>query len=52
MWECKTKDLERFAEIFKALSIPHRLRIYMKLATKCTPGTVCNVEAGSSAYID
>ncbi len=47
----KIENLERFAEIFKALSNPHRLRIYMRLATCCVPGTVCSVEAGNSAYV-
>jgi ArsR family transcriptional regulator, arsenate/arsenite/antimonite-responsive transcriptional repressor len=51
MSNIKTDDLNRFANIFKALSNPHRLRIFMKLATCCAPGTICQVEPGSSAYV-
>jgi ArsR family transcriptional regulator len=45
------ENLKRFADIFKALSNPHRLRIFMKLATCCVPGTICEVEPASSAYV-
>jgi ArsR family transcriptional regulator, arsenate/arsenite/antimonite-responsive transcriptional repressor len=51
MSKYQTQNLERFAKIFKALSNPHRLRIYLKLATCCAPGTVCSVEAGNRAYV-
>ena len=34
------KNLEQFAEIFKALSNPHRLRIFQRLISCCEPGTV------------
>lgn len=47
----QTKNVERLSEIFKALSNPHRLRIYMKLATCCAPGTVCRVEEGHCANV-
>ena len=33
-------DLERYAAVFKALSNPHRLRIFRRLATCCRPGTI------------
>lgn len=36
----KTK-VGRFAEMFKALSNPHRLEIFLTLATCCGPGTSC-----------
>ena len=29
----------RYAEVFKALGNPHRLKIFMKLVTCCAPGT-------------
>jgi ArsR family transcriptional regulator len=45
------KELLRFADIFKALSNPHRLRIFLKLTSCCAPGTVCRVEAGGGAYV-
>jgi ArsR family transcriptional regulator len=51
MSNTKTEDLQRFANIFKALSNPHRLRIFMKLATCCAPGTICSVETANSAYV-
>ena len=51
MSKIKTRDLERYAEIFKALSNPHRLRSYVKLATCCAPGTVCTVEDGDSVCV-
>ena len=31
--------LERMADIFKALSNPNRLKIFLKLSTCCQPGT-------------
>jgi ArsR family transcriptional regulator len=47
----QTRDIKRFAEIFKALSNPHRLQIYLRLATCCAPGTVCSMEADNRAYV-
>jgi ArsR family transcriptional regulator len=35
-------DPQRFAEIFKALSNPHRLKIFMRLACSCAEGAACN----------
>jgi DNA-binding transcriptional ArsR family regulator len=37
-----TIELERVAEIFKALSNPHRLEIFLKLVSCCPPGTKCD----------
>jgi ArsR family transcriptional regulator len=34
-------ELEQYAGIFKALSNPHRLSIFMRLATCCSPGAAC-----------
>ncbi|MDQ7783560.1 MAG: metalloregulator ArsR/SmtB family transcription factor [Desulfomonilaceae bacterium] len=34
-------ELERFAEIFKALSTPNRLAIFLRLVARCPPGTSC-----------
>ena len=42
---------EQLAEIFKALSNPNRLRIFIRLATCCTPGTVGIFEGKDSAYV-
>lgn len=33
------------AEIFKALSNPHRLEIFYRLSTCCEPGTACSIDA-------
>jgi ArsR family transcriptional regulator len=35
---------ERLAGAFKALSNPHRLSIFMRLASCCLPGGACNTE--------
>jgi ArsR family transcriptional regulator len=34
-------EIERFAEIFKALSTPNRLAIFLRLTSRCPPGTSC-----------
>jgi len=34
-------EIERFAEIFKALSTPNRLAIFLRLISRCPPGTSC-----------
>lgn len=33
-----------FAEIFKALSNPNRLRIFLRLISCCSPGTKCSAD--------
>ena len=42
-------NIEKFAEIFKALSNPNRLKIFLRLITCCQPGTVTsmNPETGT-----
>ncbi len=42
----RDKDIEKFAEAFKALSNPNRLKIFLKLITCCTPGTVTEIKPG------
>ncbi len=37
----RTVDLDTAASRFKALGHPHRLQIFQRLATCCTPGTTC-----------
>ncbi len=37
---------QRFAEMFKALSNPNRLRIFLRLVSCCAPGTTCSTDAG------
>ena len=38
------ENLERFAEIFKALSNPNRLAIFLRLMSRCPPGTSCEFD--------
>jgi ArsR family transcriptional regulator len=42
----RDKNIEKFSEMFKALSNPNRLRIFMRLVSCCTPKVVTNI--GSS----
>ncbi|MDA8408221.1 MAG: metalloregulator ArsR/SmtB family transcription factor [Deltaproteobacteria bacterium] len=37
-------DLERYSEVFKALSNPNRLAIFLHLVACCPPGTSCSFE--------
>lgn len=45
------EHIEEFAEVFKALSNPNRLRIFLSLTSCCKPGTVGFFDQGSAAYI-
>jgi len=45
MSNSQNKNIERFAEIFKALSNPNRLRLFMRLISCCQPGTVTSISA-------
>lgn len=51
MSNIENKNLEYFSTLFKALSNPHRLRIFMRLATCCAPGTICSMQEGHCAYV-
>lgn len=44
-------DVERYAEIFKALSNPHRLKIFLRLVSCCVPGTVWTIETQESTTV-
>lgn len=37
-------EIQRFAEIFRALSNTNRLQIFLRLVSCCPPGTKCNTE--------
>ena len=37
------KNIDKFAEMFKALSNPHRLKIFLRLVSCCQPGTVARI---------
>jgi ArsR family transcriptional regulator, arsenate/arsenite/antimonite-responsive transcriptional repressor len=39
----KDKNIAQFAEMFKALSNPNRLKIFLRLISCCTPGTVWSI---------
>ena len=45
MSKYRNNELQRFAEIFGALSNPNRLQIFLRLFSCCAPGTVCSTEA-------
>ena len=47
----KNDNLEKFSEIFKALSNPNRLKIFLRLVSCCMPGTVWSFEAQESACV-
>ena len=41
MSKTKTNEVEKYADIFKALSNPHRLKIFMRLACCGSEGMLC-----------
>jgi ArsR family transcriptional regulator len=41
----RNADSERLAGAFKALSNPHRLSIFIRLASCCSPGETCKTDA-------
>jgi DNA-binding transcriptional ArsR family regulator len=47
----KNIAIDEFAEIFKALSNANRLRIFLRLASCCKPGTVGFMDESATAYI-
>jgi ArsR family transcriptional regulator len=40
----RDRNIEKFAEMFKALSNPHRLKIFLRLASCCQPGTATSID--------
>ncbi len=40
----RDKKAEKFADIFKALSNPNRLKIFMRLVSCCPPGTITRIK--------
>ncbi len=42
----RNNKVEQFSEMFKALSNPHRLNIFMRLVDCCKPGVACDVDSG------
>ena len=47
----KNNETDEYAEIFKALSNPNRLRIFLRLASCCKPGTVGYYDDANTATI-
>lgn len=43
--------LEKMAGVFKALSNPHRLKIFVELVSCCSPGTVHCEDAEGGRYV-
>ena len=43
------KNIDKFAEIFKALSNPNRLKIFLRLISCCQPGTVTSINPNTGA---
>ncbi|MBU2498552.1 MAG: metalloregulator ArsR/SmtB family transcription factor [Proteobacteria bacterium] len=44
-------DIRKFSGIFKALSNPNRLKIFLRLVSCCVPGTVWSFEGQESTYV-
>jgi ArsR family transcriptional regulator, arsenate/arsenite/antimonite-responsive transcriptional repressor len=51
MSNTRKDETERLAEVFRALSNPNRLRIFLRLITCCPPGTVHSIEPGTGSYV-
>ena len=49
MSDHEEKKIEEFAEMFKALSNPNRLKIFLRLISCCQPGTIWNLQNGSES---
>ena len=47
----RNNDLEKLSHVFKALSNPNRLRIFLRLVSCCVPGTIHSLDAEGSAYV-
>jgi ArsR family transcriptional regulator len=47
MSKYRSKNIEKFAEIFKALSNPNRLKIFLRLVSCCKPGTVASINSNT-----
>jgi ArsR family transcriptional regulator len=44
-------DIRQLSAMFKALSNPNRLKIFMRLISCCSPGTACDIETGMRACV-
>ena len=41
----RNNEIERFSDMFKALSNPHRLKIFARLTNCCGPNIACSVDS-------
>jgi DNA-binding transcriptional ArsR family regulator len=47
----RSQDLERFAQMFKALANPHRLAVFLRLMACCPPGTKCASDEEARRFV-
>jgi DNA-binding transcriptional ArsR family regulator len=47
----RIEETRRFAEMFKALSNPNRLDIFLRLVSCCPPGTKCSSNAEARRFV-
>jgi ArsR family transcriptional regulator, arsenate/arsenite/antimonite-responsive transcriptional repressor len=52
MSKYKAKNIGQYAEMFKALSNPNRLRIFLRLISCCSPGTVWSIPEKSTSDLE
>jgi len=51
MSNTQTDNLQRLAEMFKALGNPHRLAVFLRLASCCPPGTTAVSEPEARRFV-
>jgi len=51
MSKSRKHDFRQFAEMFKALSNPNRLNIFLRLVSCCQPAKTCGTDAKLSACV-
>ena len=51
MSNSRNQDLEWYAQVFRALSNPNRLRLFLRLASCCAPGMRCCADSEASACV-
>jgi DNA-binding transcriptional ArsR family regulator len=51
MSQYRIEEIRKFAEMFKALSNPNRLDIFLRLVSCCPPGTKCSSEAEARRFV-
>lgn len=51
MRDTERESIERYADLFKALSNPNRLTIFLRIVSCCVPGTVLSIESKNNTYL-